>query len=165
MRATTNQFNWNVAAVDPPRLTTRQWVISGVAGALLLVTAILQLVSFADFRDYLNSAGLPGPTAWAVCIILAEIWGAAAFFKLRLSYLFRAFSATLAVLAAGFWFVENLQLVANGKGETLSSSGFFGRFLAQKPGWWTVIEVTIALFLIIWALDIARPMPASTRRR
>src|SRR4051812_324938 len=106
MTARTNKRSWNVAVNDPPRLTDREWAISAVAGVILLAAAILQLISFSDFRDNFAQAGLPGPTAWAVCVILAEIWGAASFFKLRLSYLFRSVSATLSVVAVGFWFVE-----------------------------------------------------------
>ena len=164
MKASTGQLNWSVKAMDPPKLTSNQWAISGVVGLVLLVAAILQLISFSDFRDNLNQVGLPGPTVWAVCIILAEVWGAAAFFMLRLSYVFRAFSAALAVLVSGFWFVENLQLVAGAKAESATTSDFFGRFLTQKPGWWTVIEVTLMLFLVAWALDVARPMPATKRK-
>jgi hypothetical protein len=35
---------WPVKAVDPPVLTTAQWVLAAVPGVVLLVAAILQLM-------------------------------------------------------------------------------------------------------------------------
>jgi hypothetical protein len=145
---------WPVKAVDPPALTKTEWILAAVPAVVLLVAAILQLISFSDFTDALSAMGLPGPTAWAVCIILAELWGAAGFFKWRLSTGFRLVSHALAVAVAGFWFIENLQLVSNGLGAQLDNSGFFGRFLAQKPGWWTVAEVTVFLFLVVYKVGL-----------
>jgi hypothetical protein len=145
---------WPVKAVDPPVLTTAQWILAAIPGVVLLVAAILQLISFSDFTDALSAMGLPGPTAWAVCIILAELWGAAGFFKWRLSVGFRLVSYTMAVAVAGFWFVENLQLVSNGLAKQLDNSGFFGRFLAQKPGWWTVVEVSVFLFWVVYEVGL-----------
>jgi hypothetical protein len=165
MSAARSQLRWDVGTGEPPKLATTQWVVSGVVGGVLLVAAILQLISFSDFRDNLNDMGLPGPTTWAVCIVLAEILGAAVFFRLRLSYLFRSVSAALAVLVAGFWFVEHLQLISNGQAEQMTSSDFFGRFLPQSPSWWTVIEVTALLLLIVWVLDLSRTAFRPTRRR
>jgi hypothetical protein len=156
---------WPVKAVDAPRLSTTEWVLSAVPAVVLLVAAILQLISFADFRDILGGFGLPGPTAWAVCVIIAELWGVAGFFKWRLSVGFRAVSHTMAVLAAGFWFVENLQLVSNGMGNQLNNSGFFGRFLAQQPGWWTVVEVSIFLFWVVYKVELLQLNQVRPARR
>lgn len=159
-----NTSGWPVKAVDAPKLSNAQWALAAVPGVLLLVAAILQLISFADFRDNLGAMGLPGPTVWAICVIIAELWGAAGFFRLRLSYGFRLVSYGMAVLAAGFWFVENLQLTSNGVGEQLSNSGFFGRFLAQSPGWWTVVEVSIFLFLVVYKVGLLRDNQPTARR-
>jgi hypothetical protein len=147
---------WPVKAVDPPALTTGQWVLAGVPGIIFLLAAILQLISFSDFTNILGDMGLPGPRAWAVCIILAELWGAAGFFKWRLSTGFRMVSNALAIVAAGFWFIENLQLVSNGMASHLNNSGFFGRFLPQKPSVWTVLEVTIFLYWVIYKIALMR---------
>jgi hypothetical protein len=154
---------WPVKAVDPPALGRAQWIWAGIPGVVLLVAAVLQLVSFADFRDALSDMGLPGPTAWAVAVIVAELWGAASLFKLRLSVGFRLVSYTMALAAALFWFVENLQLISNGVGGQLNNSGFFGRFLTQKPGWWTVIEVTVLLFWVIYAVELMLDSRQTTR--
>jgi hypothetical protein len=154
---------WPVKAVAPPVLTTRQWVLAAVPGLVLLVAAILQLVSFTDFVDALDAMGLPGPTAWAVCVILAELWGAAGFFVWRLSAGFRLVSYAMAVAVSLFWFVENLQLAANGVGAQLDNSGFFGRFLAQKPSWWTVLEVTVLLFWILHKVGLMRDSTPTVR--
>lgn len=157
---------WPVKAVDAPRLSNAEWLAAAVPALLLLVAAILQLISFADFRDFLGNSGLSAPTAWAIGIIVAELWGAAGFFKWRLSVGFRAVSYAAAVLAAGFWFVYNLQLVSNGTADQLSNSGFFGRFLQQTPGWWTVVEVSIFLFWVVYKVGLLRnnqPTAARTR--
>jgi phosphatidylserine synthase len=147
---------WPVRAVDPPQLTTKRWSIAAIPAFILLIAAILQLISFNDFKEVLSSHGLPGPAAWAVAIIFAELWGAAGFFKWRLSVGFRAVAYTMAVLVAMFWFVHNLQLLATGAAEHLDNSGFFGRFLAQQPGWWTVAEVTVLLFWVLYEVGHLR---------
>jgi hypothetical protein len=149
----TESSGWPVKAVDAPKMSTKEWILVAIPGLVLLVTAVLQLISFSDFKEALDSMGLPGPTAWAVAIIFAELWGAAGFFRLRLSVGFRLVSYTMALAACLFWFIENLQLISNGVGEQLHNSGFFGRFLAQQPGWWTALEVAIVLFWVIYAIE------------
>lgn len=151
---------WDVEAAEPPALTDTQWNIAGLLGIVLAVMAILQLISFGSFKEWLDEVRLAGPTAWAIAIIVAELWGAAAFFKLRLSPLFRLISAGLALLVAGFWFVENLQLIAGGAAGQLTSSGFFGGYLSQSPGWWTVVEVSIFLFWTVYAVGLTMPKSA-----
>jgi hypothetical protein len=87
---------WPVKAVDAPAISTLEWGLAAVPAVVLLAMAILQLISFADFRDILSSMGFAGPTVWAVCIIIAELWGAAGFFKWRLSTAFRNVSYAMA---------------------------------------------------------------------
>jgi len=146
--------NWSVAAMQPPTLRDQQWNMISLLGIVLIAMAVSQLVSFNDFKAWLADAGFSGPSGWAVGIIIAEVWAAAGFFKIRLSYLFRVVSAGLALVVSGFWFVLNLQLISNGTAEALSNSGFFGRFLPQAPGWWTVLEAGILLFWTLYALGL-----------
>jgi hypothetical protein len=162
----TGRSGWPVKAVDPPVLTTGQWLLAAIPAVVLLVAAILQLVSFTDFNDALSAMGLPGPTAWAVCIILAELWGSAGLFKWRLSIGFRLVSYTMALGVALFWFIENLQLVASDVGAQVNNSGFFGRFLKQKPSWLTVLEVTVLLFWLLFVIGLMRDnQPTITQSR
>jgi hypothetical protein len=155
---------WPVKAVNAPSLTNAEWAVTAVPALILLLMAITQLISFSDFTDLLESMGFAGPTAWAVGIIVAELWGAAGFFKWRLSMAFRNVSNVMAVLAAGFWFVNNLQLVASGAATKLENSGFFGKYVAQQPSWWTVIEVSILLFWVVSSVKYLRDnQPASSR--
>jgi hypothetical protein len=163
--AQTPTMEWKVRTTAPAKLSNEQWTATGLLGLVLIASAILQLVNFSDFKDSLTAMGIAGPTAWGVCIVIAELWGAAGFFKLRLSYLFRAVSAALAVLVAGFWFVENLQVISGGLNLTLTNSGFFGRFLTQKPGWWTVVEVTILLFWTLYAVGLNKEVLAMPKRK
>lgn len=149
--------SWSVAAMQPPTLRDQQWNMVSLLGILLIAMAVTQVVSFTDFKSWLAAAGLSGPTAWAIGIIIAEVWAAIGFFKIRLSYLFRVISAGLALVVSGFWFILNLQLISNGTADTLGNSGFFGRFLAQTPGWWTVLEVTVVLFWTLYALGLFKP--------
>jgi hypothetical protein len=155
---------WPVKAVDPPALTTRQWVLAAVPAVIFLVAAILQLISFTGFTDALSAMGLPGPTAWAVCIILAELWGSAGLLQWRLSYGFRLVAQTLALAVALFWFVNNLQLVAGAFGSQIDNSGFFGRFLKQKPSWLTVLEVTVFLFWLLCIVGLMQYNQPTVRR-
>jgi hypothetical protein len=147
---------WPVRAVDPPQLTTKHWLVAAIPAFIMLLAAILQLISFNDFKEVLDSHGLPGPSAWAVVIIFAELWGAAGLFKWRLSTGFRLVSYAMTIAVAVFWFVHNLQLIATGAADHLDNSGFFGRFLAQQPGWLTVLEVSGFLFLVVYEISFLR---------
>lgn len=139
---------------DPPRLTARDWNVAGLVGVVLLVMALLQAISFGDFTNWLSGIGLGSENIWAVGIIVAEIWAAVGFFKLPLMNGFRMVSSLLALAVAGFWFVQNLRLVSEGASGELQSSGFFGGFLEQSPGWWTVIGVTVFLILVVYSLRL-----------
>lgn len=156
MAVKTQTRGWKVKTTDPPKLSRANWVALNLLGVVFLLMGVLQLISFSDFRDTLSGFGLSGATGWAVGLIVAELWAAATFFKLKLSYAFRAISAVLAVLAAGFWFFENIQLVSGRSGEFATNSGFFGRFLTQSPGWWTIVEVSILLFWVVYALEASK---------
>ena len=148
-------LGWQVPMSDPPALTSRQWAIMNVLGLIFLVMAIFQLLSISDFRDGLANLGIAEPGFWAVAIILGEFWAAASFFKLRLSYAFRLMSGAAALLVAGFWFVANIQVLANGFGDALASSYFFGGYLNQAPGWLTVIEASLLLFATLYAANLS----------
>jgi len=144
-----------VKAVDPPKLTDQQWNVLGLAGIIFFAMAILQLASFNDFKAWLGAIHLGQPQIWAVGLILAELWASAGFFKIKMSPLFRAVSATLA-LVSGFWFLQNIRLVSDGASGVLQSSGFFGRFLTQTPSWWTVLEAGLFFFLVLHCLSLVK---------
>lgn len=138
-----------------PKLSDRQWGNVNLLGVVLVVMAVCQLVTFNDFKDVLNAIGLGGPTAWAISLIVAELWAAVTFFKVRLSSAFRLIGSLLAILVAGFWFVENLHLISAGA-SSAANSGFFGRYLEQAPGWWTAVEVTVLLFWTVYAVNLTK---------
>lgn len=147
MTARATAKGWTKMA-DPPKLTTQQWNTVGLLGVVLVVMAVLQAISFNDFKDWLSGIGLDSPAVWAVGLIVAEVLAAVSLFKLPLMNGARMFSGLLALLVAGFWFIQNLRLVSDGAAGQLTSSGLFGGYLEQSPGWWTVIEVTV---LLLWA--------------
>lgn len=155
---------WDVGTVDPPILTSMEWLFCNLLGVVFMAMAILQLISFSDFRDILTSLGVEPSGTWAAAVIFAEIFAAAGLFRLRLSYLFRAFSASLALLASGFWFVTTTQAVSGGL-DKLPSTGFFGRFLNQQPGWLTVIEAALLLLFSMYGVALTRYTIAMPRRR
>jgi hypothetical protein len=148
------QFKGWTQMADPPKLTSTQWNIAGLTGIILIVMAILQLIGFGDFKDWLGSIGLSSPAVWAVCLVIAELVGALAFFKLPILGGVRLLSGALAVLVAGFWFIQNLRLVSDGASGQLANSGYFGKFLNQAPGWWTVIEATAFLALVVYSVSL-----------
>lgn len=154
MALRTQSIKWPGKTTEPPKLTDQQWNVMGLLGLVFIIMALLQLASFTDFKNWLADIGLGGPVLWAVGLIIAELWAAAGLFKLRLGNLFRMVSAFLAVLVAGFWFVENLRLVSDGSSVSLNSSGFFGRFLHQTPGWWSVIEVSVFMLAVLYAMSV-----------
>ncbi len=148
--------NWRGGGT--PRLEDKQWNSISLLGLVLLVMALTQLVSFSAFKDILAVIGLGKPAAWAVGLIIAEVWAASTFFKVRLSSAFRLVGSGLALLVAGFWFVETVRQAAMSPdmASPVSNVGYFGRFLAQQPGWWTIIEVTILLFYTLYAVDLTK---------
>lgn len=152
LRALTSSKNWSMPS-PVPKLSDRDWSGVNLLGLVLIVMAICQLITFTDFKGWLNTIGLGGPAVWAVVLIIAEVWAGVSFMKVRLASAFRMVGLLLAVLVAGFWTVENLQLISGGAAGLLPNSGFFGRYLMQSPGWWTAIETTILLYWTIYAVD------------
>ncbi len=147
--------NWSGGA-NTPELSPMHWNILAIPAAVLAVMAILQAISFSSFSDWLNSIGVGGSTVIAVVIIIAELWGAASLLRMPMSFMIRFFGISLAVLVAGFWFIENIKQVTNSAAGSLQNSGYFGKYLSQTPGWWTVIEITILLFLVVFAAEMLR---------
>jgi hypothetical protein len=139
---------------DPAKLTSTQWNVTGLTGVILVVMAVLQVIGFGDFKDWLGGVGLGAPVVWAVGLIVAELIAALGMFKLPLMGGLRLLSGALAILVAGFWFIENIRLVSDGAAGQLTNSGFFGKFLQQGPGWWTVIEATAFLILVVYAVSL-----------
>lgn len=138
----------------PPKLTSQQWNLCSLLGVILAVMALLQIISFGDFKDWLDSVGFGAPAVWAVSLIVAELWAALGFFKLPLMNGFRTVSGWLAIAVGGFWFLENLRLVSEGAADQVTNSGFFGKYLHQTPSWWTVLEVSILLFWILYCVRL-----------
>jgi hypothetical protein len=157
-------YGWKVPLTKPAKLTKEQWSLANVLGFLLVVMAVLQLVSVADFRDGLAVMGLHAPSLWVIVIILCELWAAAGFFKWTLSYGFRYASTTAAIFVAGFWFLMQMQIFANGSADIMGSSYFFGRFLNQSPGWLTVVETVLVFGAIIFTASLTRTSLNKVRR-
>ena len=158
---------WSMEMADPPKLTNTQWNLIGLLGVILIVAAILQAIGFNDFKGWFQSVGFNSGTAAtvAVLMIIAELWAALSMFKLRLIPWFRTIGVYLAVLVAGFWFVENLRLISAQGAEEISSSGFFGKFLELSPGWWSVLGITAVLFWVIYSAGLLEKNLTVTGRR
>ena len=139
----------------PPKLSSQEWNAVSIVGIVFLVMAVLQLISFSDFQNWLEHIGLASSTAWAVGLILAELLASVTFFKVPLSSLMRTVSQIAAVVVGSFWFVQNIKLLTDNSIVT-DNSGFFGKFLPQTPGWWTIIEATFFLFVVIYCVDLLR---------
>src|SRR5574337_792909 len=153
MAAQSQVSGWT-KTVNPPKLSRNQWNIIGLLGVVLVVMAVLQAISFSDFKLWLGAIGLGAPAVWAVVIIIAQLWAAVGFFRLKLPKIVAAISSLAAVLVGGFWFLENLRLVSQASSGEFDNSGYFGKFLHQSPGWWTVIEITIFLIWVIYSVRL-----------
>lgn len=145
---------WNVKTLDPPILTRMEWIICNLLGAVLIVTALIQLIGFAEFSDTLIAHGLPSASLWAFGLIVAELFAAAGFFKLRLSYLLRAVSGSLALLVAGFWFLIAAQSLATG--QKILPSGMVGSAIEQKPGLLTLLISALFLVWVMYGVALTR---------
>lgn len=139
-----------------PDLSQTQWYILGTPAVVLFVMAVLQILSFNEFKDWLNGIRIGWPAATAVVIILAELIGALSLTQVNISRSLRFTGLMLGVLVSGFWFIENLQLASSGGAGQLPNSGFFGNFLTQSPGWWTILEVTILLFWLTYSAELLK---------
>lgn len=146
--------NWSGMSAQPV-LTAAQWNMASAAGIVLAVMAVLQAIGFNDFKDTLSTIGLSSsPALWAVLILVAEVWGSLGFFKIRLNNLARMLSGFFALAASGFWFYQSLKLVSAGSAGQLPNSGFFGKYLHQSPGWWTVVEASLLLFWVLYVVKL-----------
>jgi hypothetical protein len=145
--------NWG-GTTNQVELQQRHWNILAVPAIVLAVMAILQIISFGHFRDWLDEIRIGWPAVVAVVIIICELWGAASLLQISWGRSVRVIGLTLALAVSFFWFVENLMLAANGGAGQLPNSGFFGKYLAQSPGWWTILEVTIVLFWVVYAAEL-----------
>lgn len=139
-----------------PDLSQAQWYILAVPAVVLSVMAILQSISVNDLKNWLTEIRVGWPTTVAVIIISAEILGAISLTQINITRRLRLIGLTLAVLIGGFWFVQNLQLASSGGAGQLQSSGFFGGFMLQSPGWWTILEVTILFFWLLYAAELLK---------
>lgn len=142
-----------------PDLSQTQWYILGVPAVVLFVMAVLQILSFSHFKDWLNDIRVGWPAAVAIGIIIAELLGSVSLTQINISRTKRFIGLTLALLVSGFWFVENLQLASSGGAGQLQSSGFFGNFLLQSPGWWTILEATILIFWLTYSAELLKSSP------
>jgi hypothetical protein len=149
-----NNQSWPVAQ-QPPTLTNNQWYLMSFIGIIFFLAATLQIIGFQNFSDNLASMGLSSSNWWGGAIVFTELWAAASFFKIRLSWLFRKFSNFFALTVAGFWFFESVRQAAMAPDEIspISNMNYFGHFLSQAPGWWTVIESTVFILVILYTLE------------
>jgi len=164
-----NKRSWEPVAVAPPALSNNQWLGLGIIGTILLAAGILQLFNFADFANNFAIAGINPPRLWAALVILGELWGAASFFKVRLSVAFRAVSNFWALAVGIFWFYASVHIAAiNSEVVVYPSnmgSNYFGHFLSQSSGWLTIIEAAILLLAVLYALNISRRKPAKKKKK
>lgn len=153
--------NWSDGA-RVPAINASSWNWLAVPAAVLAVMAILQIISFGKFKDWLDSVRIGIPVVTAILIIIAELWAAVSLLRIPMPAIWRFLGISLGVLVVGFWFVENLYF-ATSTGGQLPSSGYFGKYLNQQPGWWTIIEATIMLFWVIYAAELMKWRPAASR--
>lgn len=151
--------NWS-GGTKTPELAPATWNALAVPAAILLVMAILQLIGFGKFKDFLDNINVGWPVAVAIVVIIAEIWGALSLLRVPMSAMLRFWGVSLAVLVTGFWFIETLFLVTSDTAKALQNNGLFGKYLSQTPGWWTVIEVSVLLFWVVYSAELLKWRPA-----
>src|SRR6476646_3047349 len=105
MRSLTDySANWGGTS-GKPELSQRSWNMLAIPAVILAVMAILQVISFGKFKDWLDDIRVGWPAVVAVVIIIAELWGALSLLQVNMNRMFRFVGVSLAVLVSGFWFV------------------------------------------------------------
>ncbi|MEX1995690.1 MAG: hypothetical protein WD887_02850 [Candidatus Saccharimonadales bacterium] len=148
--AQTNKTHWALRPTERPALNETDKNVVNVLGGVLVLMAVLQLVSFNEFKDGLGAMGLGSPQTWAIIIIAAELIAAASMFRFRLAYVLRWLGGLLALLVAGFWFIQSLRaVIGDGAGDT----NYFGKFFSGEPGWVSVLASSLLLLWAVYALE------------
>lgn len=108
-------------------------------GALLLLMALGQAVSFVDFTAAVETYRVAGNGAGtlAVAVILAEVAGGAALFAPAGSP-WRRRGAAITLGVAVFWSAMAVQAFT--RGLVVPNCGCFGRFASQELRWWVLLE-------------------------
>jgi len=151
----TYRSNWGGTS-DKPELSQMHWNVLALPAIALTVMAILQIISFGKFKDWLDGVGVGWPAVVAVVVIVAELWGALSLLQVGIGRAWRWVGLTMAVLVSGFWFVENITQATNGAITQAPNSGFFGKYLTQTPGWWTIVEISLLLFWVVYSAELLR---------
>jgi hypothetical protein len=144
------KMTYHVRAVDPPKLSEQQWQLAGLLGLLLATMAITQLLTFTSFVEDLQSIGLKAATFFGAAIIFIELWAVAACLKIRLSGLFRLFSAGWLVVSFGFWLVVAFQAFDPHDDKPLY---MWGNVVWLNINWLTI---SMLLVLLLVSVYIAR---------
>lgn len=169
MRETKVKRHWTAVALPAPNLTPVQQLIAYLLGLLLVAMALTQVISIQQFEDNFAFTGLTHTRPLAFILILGELWAAAGFFRLPLSWLFRKFSNGLAMLLGIFW----LGWICYSVTILFSfSSNFFGRFLRLSPSWIDVLAVGVIVLVMLYILEAmkinsyaAKPIVTRTTKR
>ena len=160
MSETNVKRHWTAVALPPPKLKQAQRIISYLIGLLLVVMAVTQVISIQQFEDNFALSGLTHTRPLAFILILGELWAAAGFFQLPLSWLFRKFSNGFSMLLGIFW----LGWLCYSATTIFSfSNNFFGRYFHQSPSWIGVLEVTVVVLAATYILEVMRTNSAASR--
>jgi|GEM_PF-3710235 len=138
---------WTAVAINPPALSSRQWMLGGLVGIVLFIMAISQILTVSDFEANFSLQGLSASRAAAFLIIVGELWAAAGLFKIKLSRLFRNFANGSALLVGLFWFTWNAYLAVS---PFKFSTNFFGGYTHQVPGIWSLLESLLLVGALIY---------------
>src|SRR6185503_16978507 len=94
--------NWS-GGDKTPALSSAGWNMLAIPAAVLFVMAILQIVSFSKFKDFLDGIKIGWPAVVAVVVIVAEVWGGLSLLRIPMHGMLRFWGILMAVLVAGFW--------------------------------------------------------------
>lgn len=141
------------ATPAPAARTDSTKKVAIIYAGILVVLAVTQLFTFAEFIQLVPSYNLPVSEQFAYAlasiIVAAEVFAIPFLLRMKLSPAFRWLSMMLGWLVAALWIFISTWIVTTQP--LVDSVGYLGTLVDLIPGWWAVMVAFALGILAGWA--------------